>query len=111
MDCSAVLAYGIKLPKDFSIVDDECPLEVLENEIHNGKYDLLEVVTTGCVDEPQYIIAISRNTFYVDWTAEPIDVSELHISYTALKQLGDIKECFELSGVRAKYYLGCYVSY
>jgi hypothetical protein len=115
LDVSAHLVYGIKLPEEFKISDDESYLEKLDNIFYPYKkeapYPNLDLVHIGNCDEPEVIVVCKNKQYSVYWTAEPIDITKLN--YINLNELDELEEFCKNHELiyDPKWYFGCYCSY
>lgn len=115
MDCTAYLAFGIKLPKEFTFDDDSPAWEKLEEIFYpyerSKQYPLLEMITVGDCQEPEVIVACKSHIHSVDWTAEPIDIGDaMDLNFEELNQLGQFANDLDIDAT-AGWHLGVYVSY
>ena len=112
----AHLAFGIKLPEEFNIGDDDdvTPWEALDNLFNpydeRQPYPLLELVEFGTYDDPEFVIACKSHIHSVCWTAKPIKLESLDINFNELSELGQFATDFDIDAV-ARWYLGVYMSY
>lgn len=110
LDISAHLVYGVKLPEEFKIEDEELSVEEAIDELfHYSKPDSYPGLTPrfiGSCDEPEVIIGLKEIS--VDWTAEPIEAGDLCKIYNPT--LVEFCKDFDIK-YEPKWYLGCYVSY
>jgi len=106
------LAFGIKLPEEFKLEDDEdCSVGEMLDEIFYPfdkpeLYPHLNIVCIGNCDQPEYIIATVNHS--VEWGA--IEINSDDLEPTHFGELGKFCEDFDLD-FDPKWYLGCYYSY
>lgn len=113
MDCTAYLVFGIKLPEEFTLDDDDSPAWEKLEEIfypYPKQYPLLEMITIGDCQQPEIIVACKSHIHNVYWTAKPIDIENLEVDFQELCQLGQFANDFDIDAT-AGWHLGVYVSY
>lgn len=115
LDVTGILAFGVKLPEDFKITEDNSLYEDLDLLFYSYteepvKYKNLELVLIGDCDDPEYIVACKNSVYSVDWTAKPINFDELRVLWNQVDELNQFKADFDIK-LRSSWYLGCYSSY
>ena len=118
IDVDAVLVFGIILPDEFIIVDEENESvwekldEIFSPYKGESQYPGLEVVPIGTCDNPEYIVGLKKHIHSVSWgSAEAINIKNLEqLDWEQLLELGAFADEFDINQ-DAKWYLSSYTSY
>lgn len=116
LDVSGYLVYGIILPKEFVINDDDTYYEeAIENLFYpydkEKPYPNLEPVSLGSCDEPEILIAYKNHIHSIYWYDNPMEIDLYKL--VPPKDIGELQDfCFTFNlECKPKWYLGCYSSY